>query len=708
TITSTIQGRTTAVGRQTHDISLSRTVTMRPPRKCVFIGIVWCSHCCLTPSSCAPSSTSSSPDKLSSSGGSSSRNSSNSGRFNPPKQHQHQHQHQHQQTIGGGQYHAVSLRERLRLQLLGLRGGVNFTRRMHSTFSRKQAWETAVKRGKGGFPAPTSWEPMDEEELRVKAENLLTPEIPDPVIEQFVPTRAVLWRRWRGTMLEDTWGATLLNMGAALVVCVACQRLQVFFPRLSEQLLEIDIIWKIHMTLTTFILTFFVSQSYDMWRSVYQTTRFVQGRLYNLLMLTTTHLRRERPPCFEDPATAAAAAAAATDLGADHSGDPFGEARRREASAGAGAGARGGHEFRGAIDTESGGGVGVGGSGSSTCCGGGRRGGGEREVRKGERFEVAVQGVGRGGDVGDAGGVGGGDWGEGEGQGREKGGSGVEISPPPPSPPSPPEASEASGASEACGCRWESDPDGDSTGSRGCFDGTSILPDSRLWLARFERYTRLWHILYYAGCSREHACFCTDPGLDRLYLFGLVTEADLQLLKGFPGPAAHRHMPVFQWMVAFFLEGLEDGRFLQPVSLTTRVMEQFVALRDKYGAIGDMVGGRTKLAYAHAVQLLVDVFLFLPPFALFSEVGFWAIIATGVLTTFYQASKQAAGKESAGNRQPLLLLLSGLFNLSKAFIDPLNNEDATIDSDCIIIDSLIKESANMGGRWTSGAVVFLP
>lgn len=46
----------------------------------------------------------------------------------------------------------------------------------------------------------------------------------------------------------------------------------------------------------------------------------------------------------------------------------------------------------------------------------------------------------------------------------------------------------------------------------------------------------------------------------------------------------------------------------------------------------------SQLAYAHAVQLLVDVFLLLTPFALFSEVGFWSIIATGVLTTFYQAS----------------------------------------------------------------------
>lgn len=45
-----------------------------------------------------------------------------------------------------------------------------------------------------------------------------------------------------------------------------------------------------------------------------------------------------------------------------------------------------------------------------------------------------------------------------------------------------------------------------------------------------------------------------------------------------------------------------------------------------------------QLAYAHAVQLLVDVFLLLTPFALYSEVGFWSIAATGVLTTFYQAS----------------------------------------------------------------------
>ena len=41
------------------------------------------------------------------------------------------------------------------------------------------------------------------------------------------------------------------------------------------------------------------------------------------------------------------------------------------------------------------------------------------------------------------------------------------------------------------------------------------------------RYTRLWHLLFYAGCSRKHACFSTDPGLQRLHRCGLLTEVKL-------------------------------------------------------------------------------------------------------------------------------------------------------------------------------------
>ncbi|CAM9915349.1 unnamed protein product, partial [Ectocarpus fasciculatus] len=324
------------------------------------------------------------------------------------------------------------------------------------------------------------------------------------------------------------------------------------------------------MTLTTFILTFFVSQSYAMWRSVYKTTRHVQGKLYNLLMLTTTHLRRERPACFDDA------------------------------------------------------------TGTSTAATGETGGGGERALRgqsrgmRPDRDTGFGQNVGRGGDnVGIGGGgvawfVGGGEAGaSGGGGGRAK--ASPFTASPPPLPPSP----------CTCGSRsTKSIPDirGRGGGSSNCgcdFPGNSILTDNRMWLAHFERCTRLWQILYYAGCSRKHACFCTNPGLERLHLCGLITEAEIPLLREFPGPVAHRHMPVFQWMVALYLRGLEEGRFVQPVSLTTRIMEQFVGLRDKSGDIGDMVGGRTRTPLAHAVQL-VGVFLLLAPFTLLSErsVGF--------------------------------------------------------------------------------------
>lgn len=65
-------------------------------------------------------------------------------------------------------------------------------------------------------------------------------QIPDPVIEQFEPTRAVLWKKWRGTILEDIWGATMVNMGVALIVCIAFRHLEAGYPNVSEQLFKVN------------------------------------------------------------------------------------------------------------------------------------------------------------------------------------------------------------------------------------------------------------------------------------------------------------------------------------------------------------------------------------------------------------------------------------------------------------------------------------
>lgn len=64
------------------------------------------------------------------------------------------------------------------------------------------------------------------------------------------------------------------------------------------------------------------------------------------------------------------------------------------------------------------------------------------------------------------------------------------------------------------------------------------------------RYTRLWQILYYAGCSRKHACFCTDPGLERLLVCGLITEVGIDTTQ---------HAGVRGFQVARTWSGVLDG-----------------------------------------------------------------------------------------------------------------------------------------------------
>ncbi len=47
---------------------------------------------------------------------------------------------------------------------------------------------------------------------------------------------------------------------------------------------------------------------------------------------------------------------------------------------------------------------------------------------------------------------------------------------------------------------------------------------------------------------------------------------------------------------------------------------QICELRGKYGRLTDILAARVKLAYPHAVQLLVDSFLLMTPVAQWSEV----------------------------------------------------------------------------------------
>jgi hypothetical protein len=61
---------------------------------------------------------------------------------------------------------------------------------------------------------------------------------------------------------------------------------------LIEQLTGLKIFWEYLLTLCSFLLAFFTSQAYSYWRSVYFTTRAIQGRINDVCMLLTMSARR--------------------------------------------------------------------------------------------------------------------------------------------------------------------------------------------------------------------------------------------------------------------------------------------------------------------------------------------------------------------------------------------------------------------------------
>jgi len=70
----------------------------------------------------------------------------------------------------------------------------------------------------------------------------------------------------------------------------------------------------------------------------------------------------------------------------------------------------------------------------------------------------------------------------------------------------------------------------------------------------------------------------------------------------------------------------------------------------------------------HFVQVLVDVFVWTAPVALYAELGVWSVICVGVLTLFY----------------------TGLMDLAKIFLDPLNKETFCNNSIYMDIGILIR------------------
>ena len=137
---------------------------------------------------------------------------------------------------------------------------------------------------------------VSSDELRSLADLACSTTITKPIVAQYYPARIWLWRQWSGTVLRRVLPKEVFfNLCFAAAVCLF---FRVPGPRpvwragLVESLAGVARVWTITGSMASFILSFFLSQSYTMWRSVYSITRRVQGRLNDVALLCATFARR--------------------------------------------------------------------------------------------------------------------------------------------------------------------------------------------------------------------------------------------------------------------------------------------------------------------------------------------------------------------------------------------------------------------------------
>ena len=118
------------------------------------------------------------------------------------------------------------------------------------------------------------------------------------IMMQFDPSSGWIWRRWKGTVFSETWASCVQNMALAMVIMIVLRMI----PGAKKHLQGFSILWGQLLSVTTFTLTFFVNQSYALWRKCYELSRRLQGRLNDLGMTLSAHAARKEPTNPYEPA----------------------------------------------------------------------------------------------------------------------------------------------------------------------------------------------------------------------------------------------------------------------------------------------------------------------------------------------------------------------------------------------------------------------
>ncbi|CAJ1962687.1 unnamed protein product [Cylindrotheca closterium] len=338
------------------------------------------------------------------------------------------------------------------------------------------------------------------------------------IVRRFVPMRGWLWSRWKGTIPQQVWKTVIVNLFVSVGVSTlirnysqptwAIGMLPDSQNHIISRLVGLKMVWKYLMTITTFILTFFLSQAYSLWRDFYSLTRKIQGRMNDLGLLIAAAAKRDKNGMYTE-------------------------------------------------------------------------------------------------------------------------------------------------------------------------EGKRLIDDT-------SAYMRLFHILMWATFSKRLDVLLSDTGLRRMISRGLLSQKEYETLRLLPTEVGYPNACVI-WILARCIQAMDDGSLTNDPVLREQIYIKVLELRSTCASIPDLLAAVIPLAYAHIVQILVDIFISLSPFALYSEVGVWSTPAVALLTIFY----------------------SGLLDLSKLLLDPLDNNGFYNDSVNMDIPVLIRESNSGSTRWSQGAKYLL-
>ena len=196
---------------------------------------------------------------------------------------------------------------------------------------------------------------------------------------------------------------------------------------------------------------------------------------------------------------------------------------------------------------------------------------------------------------------------------------------------------------------------------------------------RVARYSRLFHLLFYASISKKYALFSSQNGYDGLQI--LFNETDMLTLDEYEILKTHenRHQIVLVWIGICIKNSIQDGHITGGNLISFQFSEILTTLRSQYAQMGDILSGRMSFAYIHLAQLFSDILCITAPFALMKRMGIYGTLAATSFITLFQNS---------------------VLNLAKVFLDPFGNESLVDHSGLYLEITALNQEVNAATqRW---------